>query len=154
VRKIARRVDRLAVVFPFEPPLYETRLPGVEFVGHPLLDRVRVTRSREETRARYGLDASRRTVVLLPGSRTTEIENLLPPLLDAARRLAREDDCQFALALAHTLTREEVEARLAAPASRCRSWRATRTTSSPRATWRSSRPGRRRSSARSSSVPW
>ena len=113
VRKIARRVDRLAVVFPFEPPLYETQLPGVEFVGHPLLDRVRVTRSREETRARYGLDASRRTVVLLPGSRTTEIDNLLPPLLDAARRLAREDDCQFALALAHTLTREEVEARLA-----------------------------------------
>ena len=113
VRKIARRVDRLAVVFPFEPPLYETWLPGVEFVGHPLLDRVRVTRSREETRARYGLDPSRRTVVLLPGSRTTEIENLLPPLLEAARRLAREDDCQFALALAHTLTRGEVEARLA-----------------------------------------
>jgi lipid-A-disaccharide synthase len=114
VRKIARRVDRLAVVFPFEPPLYAPRLPGVEFVGHPLLDRVRVTRPREETLARYGLDPARRTVVLLPGSRTKEIENLLPPLLDAARRLAREDDCQLALALAHTLSRGDVEARLAA----------------------------------------
>jgi lipid-A-disaccharide synthase len=112
VRKIARRVDRLAVVFPFEPPLYAPRLPGVEFVGHPLLDRVRVTRGREETLARYGLDPARRTVVLLPGSRPKEIENLLPPLLEAARRLAREDDCQFALALAHTLTREELQARL------------------------------------------
>src|SRR3989475_12993088 len=39
VRKIARRVDRLAVVFPFEPPLYAGRLPGVEFVGPPLLYR-------------------------------------------------------------------------------------------------------------------
>ena len=113
VRKIARRVDRLAVVFPFEPPLYAPRLPAVEFVGHPLLDRVRVTRSREETFARYGLDPARRTVVLLPGSRLTEIEKLLPPLLDAARRLAREDDCQFALALAHTLTCADVESRLA-----------------------------------------
>ena len=112
VRKIARRVDRLAVVFPFEPPLYEPRLPGVEFVGHPLLDRVRVTRSREETFARYGLDPARKLVVLLPGSRTKEIENLLPPLLDAARRLGREDGCQFALALAHTLAREDIEARL------------------------------------------
>jgi lipid-A-disaccharide synthase len=112
VRKIARRVDRLAVVFPFEPPLYAPRLPAVEFVGHPLLDRVRVTRSREETFARHGLDPARRTVVLLPGSRPKEIEKLLPPLLDAARRLAREDGCQFALALAHTLRREDVEARL------------------------------------------
>ena len=39
MRKIARLVDRLAVVFPFEPGLYEQWLPGVEFVG-PLLDRV------------------------------------------------------------------------------------------------------------------
>jgi lipid-A-disaccharide synthase len=113
VRKIARRVDRLAVVFPFEPPLYAPRLPDVEFVGHPLLDRVRVTRGREETLARYGLDPARRTVVLLPGSRAKEIEQLLPPLLEAARRLAREDACQFALALAHTLPRAEMERRLA-----------------------------------------
>src|SRR4029453_2793245 len=90
------RVDRWAVVSPSEPPLYEPRLPGVEFVGHPLLDRVRVTRSREETFAHYGLDPARKRVVLLPGRRTKEIENLLPPLLDAARRLGREDGCQFA----------------------------------------------------------
>lgn len=113
VRKIARRVDRLAVVFPFEPPLYTPWFPGVEFVGHPLLDRVRCTRSREETLTRWGLDPARRTVALLPGSRPKEIEKLLPPLMDAARRLAREDGCQFALALAHTLPRDEVEARLA-----------------------------------------
>src|SRR4030095_15104680 len=64
VRKIARRVDRLAVVFPFEPPLYAPRLPGGEVVGPPPLARVRVPRPREETLARYGLDPARRTVVL------------------------------------------------------------------------------------------
>jgi lipid-A-disaccharide synthase len=112
VRKIARRVDRLAVVFPFEPALYATRLPGVEFVGHPLLDRVHVTRPREETLRAHGLDPTRRTVLLLPGSRPHEINALLPPLLDAARLL--DGRYQFALGLAHTLSRPEVEARIAA----------------------------------------
>lgn len=109
VRKIARRVDRLAVVFPFEPPLYEARLPAVEFVGHPLLDRVRVTRTREETLRRHGLDPARRTVLLLPGSRPTEIHQLLPAFLETVRRLQPEGGYQFPLALAHTLPRAEVE---------------------------------------------
>jgi lipid-A-disaccharide synthase len=107
VRKIARRVDRLAVVFPFEPALYAGRLPAVEFVGHPLLDRVRVTRGREETLRAHGLDPARRTVVLLPGSRPNEIHYLLPRLLEAVRMLGA-DGRQFPLALAHTLPAEEI----------------------------------------------
>jgi lipid-A-disaccharide synthase len=112
VRKIARRVDRLAVVFPFEPALYARWLPGVEFVGHPLLDRVRVTRGRDETLRAHGLDPGRRTIVLLPGSRRTEVDYLLPHLLDAVRRLATTGAYQFPLALAHTLPRDEMQARL------------------------------------------
>jgi lipid-A-disaccharide synthase len=112
VRKIARRVDRLAVVFPFEPALYAEHLPGVEFVGHPLLDRVRVTRNRVDTLRLHGLDPARRTVLLLPGSRQTEIDYLLPQLLDAVKRLAQTGDYQFPLALAHTLSRPEMEARV------------------------------------------
>jgi lipid-A-disaccharide synthase len=120
VRKIARRVDRLAVVFPFEPALYAARLPSVEFVGHPLLDRVRVTRGREETLRAHGLDPARRTVLLLPGSRPSEIDYLLPHLLDAVRVLGRDRGLQFPLALAHTLSAEEIgrrveAARLAVP---------------------------------------
>src|SRR2546426_1255595 len=112
VRKIARRVDRLAVVFPFEPALYAPRLAGVEFVGHPLLDRVHVTRGRAETLAAHGLDPGRRTVLLLPGSRLSEIDYLLPPLLDAVRRLAQDGRLQFPLALAHTLPAEEIRRRV------------------------------------------
>ncbi len=114
VRKIARRVDRLAVVFPFEPDLYAGRHPGVEFVGHPLLDRVAVTRGRGETLARHGLDPARRTVLLLPGSRPKEIDYCLPPLLAAVHLLAQRGTYQFALALAHTVAREQVVARLRA----------------------------------------
>ncbi|MFN8543314.1 MAG: lipid-A-disaccharide synthase [Candidatus Binatia bacterium] len=112
VRKIARRVDRLAVVFPFEPPLYAERLAGVEFVGHPSLDRVRVTCGREETLRGHGLDPAKRLVVLLPGSRPKEVDQLLPPMVEARRLLAAEPDVQFALALAHTVPQESVAAAL------------------------------------------
>src|SRR5581483_1567807 len=114
VRKIARRVDRLAVVFPFEPPLYAARLPGVEFVGHPLLDRALQTRSRDETLRAHGLDPRRRTVLLLPGSRPSEIRSVLPAILDAVRRLGAAGDVQFPLALAHTLSAADVEAEIRA----------------------------------------
>jgi lipid-A-disaccharide synthase len=114
VRKIARLVNRLAVVFPFEPGLYERWLPDVEFVGHPLLDRVAATRGREETLRAHGLDPARRTVLLLPGSRAKEIDYILPPMLDAVAELAPMGDYQFALALAHTLDRADMEARIRA----------------------------------------
>lgn len=110
VRTIARRVDRLAVVFPFEPELYAGRDCAVEFVGHPLLDRVATTRGREATLATHGLDPARPVVLLLPGSRRKEIEQLLPAMLDAARVLADDPRRQFALGLAPTVPRADVEA--------------------------------------------
>lgn len=94
VRKIADRVDRLALVFPFEPILYNQVDPArpdiARFVGHPLLDVVRPTRGREETLERYGLDATRPTLAILPGSRRKELAYLLKPMLGAAEILARE----------------------------------------------------------------
>jgi lipid-A-disaccharide synthase len=102
------------VVFPFEPALYGEasengdRRPLAEFVGHPLLDLVRHTRTREETRERYGLDPRRPLLAILPGSRRKEIRYLLGPSLDAARSL-REEGWQSAVALANTLTRADLQ---------------------------------------------
>src|SRR6185369_13599523 len=110
IRKIARRVDRLAVVFPFEAPLYAGSGARAEFVGHPLLDRVRPTRSRAETLARHGLDPARRLIALLPGSRTKEMHLILPAMADAAERLLARGDTQCALALAGTLSRADIAA--------------------------------------------
>ncbi len=109
VRTIARRVDRLAVVFPFEPELYAGQGCAVEFVGHPLLDRARATRGRDATLREHGLDPAKSLVVLLPGSRSKEIDYLLPDMLGAVRELAGARDRQFALALAHTVEHREVE---------------------------------------------
>jgi lipid-A-disaccharide synthase len=107
VRKIARRVDRLGVVFPFEPSLYNNGTQLAEFVGHPLLDVVQPSRPRDETLARYGLDPTRRVLAVLPGSRKKEIRLMLPPAVAAAQRLAG-NGWQPVIALAHTLTRADL----------------------------------------------
>ena len=107
VYTLAKRVDRLAVVFPFEPDFYAAHGCVVEFVGHPLVDRVRTTRSREETLRHYRLDPDRPTLALLPGSRAHEVRYLLPPLLGAAARLGPA--YQFILALAPDLDRAALE---------------------------------------------
>src|SRR6185369_14113789 len=87
VRKIARRVTRLAVVFPFEAEIYAGTGVRADFVGHPLLDRVAPTRDRAATFAAHGLDPAKRLVALLPGSRSKEMQLLLPPMAEAAARL-------------------------------------------------------------------
>ena len=109
IAKIARSADRVAVVFPFEAPLYEKAGVKVEFVGHPLLDVARATRPREETLARLGLDPSKRTIALLPGSRRLEVAYHLPVMLEAAELLSRETPLQFILIRASTVKRESLE---------------------------------------------
>ncbi len=110
VYTIAKRVDQLAVVFPFEPAFYAAHGCSVEFVGHPLVDRVRPTRSREETLQQYQLDPERRTIALLPGSRAQELRYLLASLLGAAAELG--NTYQFILAVASTLNCAEIEKNL------------------------------------------
>lgn len=115
VRKIARLVDRMAVVFPFEVPFYEQAGVPVTFVGHPLADTVRPTMDRPAAAAAFGLQPARRTVGLFPGSRRGEIARLFPDILAAARLLKeRYPDLQFILPLASSLTREDLEPQLSA----------------------------------------
>ena len=110
VHTIAQRVDRLAAIFPFESEFYAKHGCSVDFVGHPLVDRVRPTRSRDDTLRQYGLDPQRKTIVLLPGSRAQEVQYLLTPMLAAARLLG--DAYQFILAVASTLNVEQIKSQV------------------------------------------
>lgn len=87
VHKIARLVDRMLVILPFEEELYEATDLSVEFVGHPLLDVVGIGADRAEFAEQHGIPPRDTWVGLLPGSRRVEVERLLPPMLDAAARL-------------------------------------------------------------------
>ena len=114
VKKIARVVDRMAVVLPFEVPFYEKEGVPVTFVGHPLVDAVRPAMTRAAALACFGLDTERRTIGLFPGSRRGELKNLLPTILAAARLLkSRFPDSQFILPLASSLAAEDLAPYLA-----------------------------------------
>jgi lipid-A-disaccharide synthase len=109
VKKIARLVDHMAVIFPFELPFYQRAGVPVSFAGHPLYDLVAVTRSRGEAATSFGLDPCRRIVGLFPGSRRSEIRRLLPVIAAAGRLLKqRFPGLQLVLPLASTLQEEEI----------------------------------------------
>ena len=100
----------MAVVFPFEADLYRAAGVGaVSFVGHPLVDVVSAGRDRDASLRSAGLERTKLTVAIMPGSRRKEVASLLDPMLEAARRLAREREAQFLLIRASTIERGELE---------------------------------------------
>lgn len=108
IDKLVDRADRLAVVLPFEAELFHRAGERVSFVGHPLLDRVAPAQGRAETLKRHGFSAGTRLIAVLPGSRRAEVRYLLAPMLAAARIIARDHHLEIAIALAPTLTKEEL----------------------------------------------
>jgi len=115
VKEIARLVDHMAVILPFEAPFYERAGVRVSFVGHPLIDLVKVAGGRDEAAAGFGLDPGRRIVGLFPGSRRNEIERLLPVITEAAVLLKKRfPNIQFVLPLASTLREDDVTTQLSA----------------------------------------
>ena len=80
--------------------------------GHPLLDRVKVTESRESVLLRLGFDPKKLTIALLPGSRIGEVSRHLGIMRDAALQLQRQIDTQFFCVRASTIAISDLEARL------------------------------------------
>ena len=108
IQKIAQRVSRMAVIFPFEVALYQEAGLNAEFVGHPLMD----TLGQVENPSPPGDEgwSGNPLIALLPGSRHKEVKVLLPEMVRAAEIIARKrSEIGFLLALAPTITRKEVE---------------------------------------------
>jgi lipid-A-disaccharide synthase len=112
-RKIARLVDRMLCILPFEERFYEGTGVSARFVGHPFAEKP-PPRSAAEYRAELGLPAERTTVAIMPGSRPAELRRLLPPMLDAAERIREaHPDAQFVVPVAPTLQPETLQPYLA-----------------------------------------
>jgi lipid-A-disaccharide synthase len=102
VRHIARYVDRMVVIFPFEEAFYRKHNVPVTYVGHPLVEQLghieKPPRNPDELR-----------IALLPGSRRHEVLSLLPPMLDAVGILRRERNVNAYVVQAPTISREKLE---------------------------------------------
>jgi lipid-A-disaccharide synthase len=87
MRKLARRVDRMAVILPFEEGYFRRRGMTVDYVGHPLLDAIPFGLTKREAVVHFGLEGTFPIMGLLPGSRKEEVLRLLPPMVKAAELL-------------------------------------------------------------------
>lgn len=112
VKKIARVVDRLAAIFPFEPELYQGQDIQVEYVGHPLLDEVDSALQRSDLLDRLEIASGTKVVGLFPGSRQTELKYMLETLVAAAQQLhVRRPDLRFLVPIAAGLSPDEIRGR-------------------------------------------
>jgi lipid-A-disaccharide synthase len=110
VRKIARSVTRILVMFPFEAPLYEKAGVPVTYVGHPLADLIPLEPAKHEARAALRLPARKLIVALLPGSRRSELEYMAPSFVLAAHRFHQEvHDVHFVCPMVTRDTRDMFE---------------------------------------------
>jgi len=110
IYRIAKVVDMALVIFPFEKRMYEEVGVNVHYVGHPLLDTLRITRDRRRICAFFGLDPDKPLIGLMPGSRKPEVVRHLPVMLEAAERILEVmPAAQFVLPRSTTIDRPLLE---------------------------------------------
>ena len=98
IEKIQRSVDHMLCIFPFEPELLARSGIEATYVGHPLAQTIAMTPDRAAARQALGLDADRPVVALLPGSRQSEVEHLVPRFIQSAQIMQKKQpSLQFVL---------------------------------------------------------
>ncbi|MCA6062234.1 lipid-A-disaccharide synthase [Thalassolituus marinus] len=114
VFKIAKAVDLMLTLFPFEAKFYEKHDVPVTFVGHHLADKIPLETPSDPARENLGLDTTRPVVCLMPGSRGGEVARLGQLFLQTAERmLQKRNDLQFIIPAASVERRNQIEAQLA-----------------------------------------
>jgi lipid-A-disaccharide synthase len=103
LKTVKKYVRKMCLIFPFEEDIYRTAGVPARFVGHPLLERVRAAFGRDEFLSKHGLDPDKKLIVILPGSRRSEIRFHMPVLAEALERIRREVPSQFVFILAEDL---------------------------------------------------
>src|SRR5690606_15336135 len=100
VKKVKRLVDKMLVVFPFEVDFYKKENVNVEYVGHPLVERINQYNflSRDEFIAKFNLVKGKEILLVMPGSRKQEIEKIFPEIIKAANKLAAKYNLQIVVA--------------------------------------------------------
>ncbi len=94
VQALRKVLDKLLVIFPFEEAIFREAGIDADYIGHPLLDLVRVSIGRAEFMAQQGWAPDTKVIGLLPGSRPTEVRRLLPIMLESVRSLRASRDVQ------------------------------------------------------------
>jgi len=110
VFKIARAVDLMLTLFPFEAKFYKAHKVAVRFVGHPLADSIPLIPNKAQARVKFGLNDACKVVALLPGSRSGEIAYVGESFIETARWLhERDPEITFLLPYVNDARRIQIE---------------------------------------------
>ncbi len=108
IKKIKRLIDKMLVVFPFEEELYKKHGVNVEYIGHPLAERLREYNflDRNALNGKFNLDPYKEILLLMPGSRTHEVEQIFPESINAAVKIAEEFGLQTVVVCSENIDEE------------------------------------------------
>jgi lipid-A-disaccharide synthase len=100
LKKIKKLVDKMLVVFPFEEQLYKEKQIEVEFVGHPLVERIveYTFLDKQKFFEKFNIDQQKEILLVMPGSRKQEAEKIFPESIKAAHKLANDFNLQVVVA--------------------------------------------------------
>lgn len=107
---IAEYTDLAVSLFPFEAEMYKKLGTNVVYGGHPLLDTVKPSMSKDEAYSFFGLQQEKKTVLFMPGSRVQEVQSLYGKMLAAGKLLQdKVEGLQFMVPKASTIDRHMLE---------------------------------------------
>lgn len=107
IRRIARSVSHMLVLFPFETEIYRNAGVPVTYVGHPVADTIPLEVDKAAAREQLRLPAGKLVVALLPGSRQSELKYMADTFVQAAKRMHAEvGDVHFVCPTASRPTRD------------------------------------------------
>ncbi len=112
VKTIKNRVDKIGVILPFEEEFYSKRGVVAQYVGHPLLDTVGTSATKDEFCKLHEISPGTRCIGLFPGSRKREVSSLLPIFLSAAEIMQKNspEKIVFFIPRASTIGNQEFAA--------------------------------------------
>ncbi len=107
--KIVKIVDKMLAIFPEEAKYYRSKGVDVTWVGHPLLDRINSTLTRDRARLSLNINPEQPIITLLPASRKQEIVQMLPLICEAAQLIQQKiPDVQFLIPISLTIYRTAI----------------------------------------------
>ncbi|MCW8811952.1 MAG: lipid-A-disaccharide synthase [Ignavibacteriaceae bacterium] len=100
IKKVKKYVDKMLLVFPFEAEFYGKENIDVEFVGHPLVERVSRYKfiNKNEFYSKFKLELDKEILLVMPGSRKQEVKEIFPEAIKAAGKLANKFNLQVVVA--------------------------------------------------------
>ena len=88
--KIVSFADKLLAIFPGEASYFRQQGADVTWVGHPIIDRIKMAPTREKARSTLGIAPDRLAIALLPASRQQEVKYLMPVIFQAAQIIQKK----------------------------------------------------------------